>query len=81
LSNSSTRFRRVSRFARGYDVDEVDRFVTRVLSTLAAEPGATEPVSEAEAQRIVFRRVLGGYDPEAVDEALDQWVQRLRMER
>lgn len=81
MSDSSTQFRRVSRLIQGYDVDEVDRFVTRVLETIAAKPGISEPVSEVEVQRVVFRRRLGGYDPGAVDNALDQWARQLRQQR
>jgi DivIVA domain-containing protein len=51
--------------------------VARVLDTIAAKPGISEPVSELEAQRVVFRRRLGGYDPDAVDNALDEWARQL----
>jgi len=56
-------FPRVSKLARGYQVGQVDAFFTRAL-------GAR--VSANEARIIGFDLVRGGYDIEAVDEAVDQ---------
>jgi len=56
-------FSRVSTFARGYQVGQVDAFFTRVL-------GAR--VSANEARTVGFDLVRGGYQVEAVDDALDR---------
>lgn len=56
-------FPRVSKLARGYQVGQVDAFFTRVLGMR---------VSANEARIVGFDLVRGGYDIEAVDEALDR---------
>jgi DivIVA domain-containing protein len=61
--SAPTRFRRVGKLARGYDVGQVDAFITRALGG-----GVT-----AEAiRRVGFDLKLGGYRVEQVDEALDR---------
>ena len=68
------RFPRVSRFRRGYHRRQVDQFVNNVevsLSGMIPMPSATE------IRRVGFEMVHGGYDPQAVDEALDALEERV----
>lgn len=57
------RFRRVGGLARGYDVGQVDAFMTRAMGG---------GVSSAAIRSVGFDLKRGGYDVEAVDAALDQ---------
>lgn len=61
--NAPMRLRRVGRFARGYDVGQVDAFMARAL-------GGAVPSSQIRS--VGFDLRLGGYDVGAVDAALDR---------
>lgn len=56
-------FRRARGLARGYDVTQVDAFLTRALSGL---------VTAAQVRSIGFDLVRGGYLVDGVDQALDR---------
>lgn len=77
MTERAPSFRRVARFIKGYDVDEVDTFVTRVLETLDDASPSRRRVTAVEARKVEFRHRFGGYDPDAVDWALDDWATRL----
>lgn len=64
------RFRRRA-LRRGYKVDEVDEFLTRVESTLEGRP-TTAPVRARDVHDFVFRVRFGGYDEWQVDMHLDR---------
>ncbi|MUN63637.1 DivIVA domain-containing protein [Kocuria sediminis] len=71
----ATRIPRCAEGAPGYDVAEVDAFLTRVRETLEA-PGPAPGEERAlllstQVRAAVFSRARGGYRPEAVDEVLD----------
>jgi DivIVA domain-containing protein len=58
--------------SRGYDEQDVDRFVARLVPALRGEAGA-EPVTARQVRTALFRRVpVGrrGYDADAVDSYL-----------
>jgi DivIVA domain-containing protein len=61
-------FARVRGLGRGYDVGQVDTFLTRALG------GA---LTAAEVRSAGFDLVRGGYDVDQVDQALDQLEDRL----
>jgi len=61
-SHVTRQFRRVARLAKGYDVDEVDRFVRAVDDDLTPET----------VRLVAFPVVRHGYDVQQVDEALDR---------
>ncbi|GAB2538897.1 DivIVA domain-containing protein [Brachybacterium huguangmaarense] len=65
----STSFERVSRFATGYDVREVDDFLARARAAYEKEDGTFE-VSEISGASFASER--GGYAMRVVDEALDR---------
>lgn len=56
-------FPRASRLTRGYQPGQVDAFFTRALG---------HRISAAQARTVGFDLVLGGYEVEAVDRALDR---------
>jgi len=63
-------------FASGYAVDAVDRWLSRVASTLRAYEGAPdgEPLmlaDDARAVRFPERRGDASYEPQPVDDAID----------
>ena len=69
------RFPRVRRLARGYAVRQVDGYLERVERALAG--GRIETGTSAAAiRRAAFDLVRGGYDPAAVDAALDELEER-----
>ncbi len=69
-----TTFPRVSRTAKGYDVDEVDEFFQ--IAREAYQRGKPGPngrrLSAAEVRRVAFALQRGGYDVHEVDAALDR---------
>jgi len=67
------RFPRAGALHRGYDVDDVDEFLDRLVSAL--EGGA--PVTADEVRAAPFRPRRGGYAEDAVDETLDRVVEFL----
>jgi DivIVA domain-containing protein len=68
------RFPRAGALRRGYDVDDVDEFLDRVVAAL--EDGGADLAVE-EVRSAPFRPRRGGYDEAAVDEALDRVVELL----
>lgn len=77
MTSHSGSFPRVPRFVRGYESDEVDDFVARVQETLGKATTASQAITATEARNLVFSRVLGGYAPDAVDQAIDDWATQL----
>ena len=69
------RFDRASSWRRGYDVDDVDDFVDRVV--VALDGGAALTVDDVRG--VVFRPRRGGYREAAVDDALDRVVEHLML--
>lgn len=75
-------------FLSGYAVDSVDRWLSRVASTLRAYEGETggelgvQPImlaSEARSVRFPERRGDASYEPQPVDDAIDMIVATLAM--
>ena len=58
------------RWSRGYDPDQVDRFFAR--ARLAYEGTGGESMGSRDVRSAAFALARGGYDPAAVDEALDR---------
>jgi DivIVA domain-containing protein len=78
------RFPRAGFLRRGYDLDDVDDFVDRVLVALDGERDggdgdAGQPLSVDEVRAAVFRPRRGGYREDAVDDALDHVVEHLML--
>jgi DivIVA domain-containing protein len=76
------RFPRSSMLRRGYDLDEVDGLVDRVLARFngANDKEATELTVE-DVRTAGFKPRRGGYAEEAVDEMLDRVVELLLVQR
>jgi DivIVA domain-containing protein len=76
------RFPRSRMWRRGYDLDEVDAFVDRVLARLDAQNDGEASQLTAEAVRTTgFKSRRGGYSEEAVDEMFDRVVELLLVQR
>ena len=67
------RFPRAGGFRRGYDIDDVDDFVDRLVSALDDE---TE-LDVEEVRAVAFRPQRGGYREDAVDDVLDRVIEHL----
>jgi DivIVA domain-containing protein len=71
---SHKRFPRVSRLRKGYHRRQVDAFLGHVEVALG---GALPPPTAAEIRQVGFELVHGGYQPGAVDSALDLLEERV----
>ena len=73
------RFPRSGFLRRGYDLDDVDYFVDRVLVVLDAGDEAGPQLAVDDVRAVVFRPRRGGYREDAVDDALDHVVEHLML--
>ena len=73
------RFPRAGFLRRGYDLDDVDDFVDRVLVFLDGSDGAGRQLAVDDVRAAVFRPRRGGYREDAVDDALDHVVEHLML--
>ena len=71
------RFPRAGMLHRGYQVDDVDEFVDRVVGALDGEGSLTLE----EVREVPFRPKRGGYREDAVDEAMDRVIEHLLLVR
>ncbi|MDI2097729.1 DivIVA domain-containing protein [Ruicaihuangia caeni] len=65
-------FPRTGRSARGYDVDEVERFLAAAREAYLADGDATHDVTSDSIRHTAFGLVRDGYDPAMVDAALER---------
>jgi len=65
-------FARVGRREYGYNIRQVDRFLTRARDFYNGVDPATEPISSHYVRSMVFDAVRGGYEAQAVDAVLDR---------
>jgi DivIVA domain-containing protein len=70
------RFPRAGVLRRGYDRDDVDDFVDRLLAALDGQVSSVS-VSVDDVRRAPFRPKRGGYREDAVDDAMDRVVEHL----
>ncbi|WP_147425406.1 DivIVA domain-containing protein [Bailinhaonella thermotolerans] len=68
------RFPRVTLIRPGYDVDEVDRFIHRILATLGRAPLEGPAVTAQDVRDVRFKVRMGGYNEMAVDFALEAFI-------
>jgi DivIVA domain-containing protein len=73
------RFPRTGFLRRGYDLDDVDDFVDRVLVSLDGGDPAGQQLAVDDVRAAVFRPRRGGYREDAVDDALDHVVEHLML--
>ena len=73
------RFPRSGFLRRGYDLDDVDDFVDRVLVALDGGDAADPQLAVDHVRAVVFRPRRGGYREDAVDDALDHVVEHLML--
>jgi DivIVA domain-containing protein len=71
------RFPRAGMLHRGYQVDDVDDFVDRVVGALDGEGS----LALEEVRQVPFRPKRGGYREDAVDEAMDRVIEHLLLVR
>jgi DivIVA domain-containing protein len=76
------RFPRSRMLRRGYDLDEVDAFVDRVLARFEAQSdNVARQLTVEDVRRTGFKPRRGGYAEESVDEMLDRVVELLLVQR
>lgn len=67
-----TPFPRVARSALGYNVKQVDQFLSRARAFYTDGESAQRPLDSSEVRSTAFDAAKGGYAPAAVDAALDR---------
>jgi DivIVA domain-containing protein len=76
------RFPRSRMLRRGYDLDEVDAFVDRVLARFEAQnDNEARHLTVEDVRKTGFKPRRGGYAEESVDEMLDRVVELLLVQR
>jgi DivIVA domain-containing protein len=76
------RFPRSRMLRRGYDLDEVDAFVDRVLARFeAVNDSEAKQLTVEEVRKTGFKPRRGGYAEDSVDEMLDRVVELLLVQR
>ncbi|MFJ6001912.1 DivIVA domain-containing protein [Arthrobacter sp. NPDC092385] len=68
----SSPFARVGRREFGYNTRQVDRFLTKARRHYNAEDPARDTITSNDVRAMAFDPVKGGYEPQAVDAALDR---------
>lgn len=75
------RFPRSGILRRGYDLDDVDGLVDRVLARFNGVNNSDEVLTVEDVRTAGFKPRRGGYAEEAVDEMLDRVVELLLVQR
>jgi DivIVA domain-containing protein len=75
------RFPRSGMLRRGYDLDDVDGLVDRVLARFNGVNNTDQDLSVEDVRTAGFKPRRGGYAEEAVDEMLDRVVELLLIQR
>jgi DivIVA domain-containing protein len=75
------RFPRSGMLRRGYDLDDVDGLVDRVLARFNGGNNTDEELTVEDVRTAGFKPRRGGYAEEAVDEMLDRVVELLLVQR
>ena len=70
--NGSSPFARVGRREYGYKAKQVDKFLTRARTFYNSDGTDGEAVTSAHVRTMAFDPARGGYEPRAVDAALDR---------
>lgn len=65
-------FARVARRAYGYNIRQVDRFLARARQHYTLERSEGDAVTSTAVRSTIFSPARGGYEPRAVDAALDR---------
>jgi DivIVA domain-containing protein len=65
-------FARVDRKAYGYNVRQVDQFLASARAIYTGADSAEKPLTSHDVREMTFDAVRGGYEPQAVDAALDR---------
>ncbi|MCC3277039.1 MULTISPECIES: DivIVA domain-containing protein [unclassified Arthrobacter] len=69
---ASAPFERVGRRDFGYNIRQVDEFLTKARNYYNSDSKASNPVTSADVRSMAFDPAKGGYEPQAVDAALDR---------
>jgi DivIVA domain-containing protein len=64
---------------RGYSRRQVAELFARIDATLGRGSLPAEPVTAADVRAAEFERSFRGYDPRAVDEAMEEALQELEL--
>lgn len=70
--NGSSPFARVTRREYGYNPRQVDKFLTRARTFYNSDGADGERVTSTDVRTMAFDPARGGYEPRAVDAALDR---------
>lgn len=65
-------FARVDRKTYGYNIKQVDHFLTQARAVYTSGDSEQKSLSSRDVRGTTFDAVRGGYDPQAVDAALDR---------
>lgn len=68
----SSPFARVGRTELGYNTRQVDRFLTKARGYYNADSPDRDTITSKDVRAMVFDPAKGGYEPQAVDAALDR---------
>lgn len=72
VRRESAPFERVDRRTYGYNVRQVDRFMSRARTYFNHQDPDAQPITSHDVRRMAFDPVKGGYEAQAVDAALDR---------
>lgn len=70
--HGSSPFERVGRREFGYNIRQVDSFLTKARDFYNSPGNGLEPITSTDVRSIAFDPSKGGYEPRAVDAALDR---------
>ena len=69
---ASAPFERVGRREYGYNTRQVDEFLTRARNYYNSESAEAKPITSRNVRSMAFDPAKAGYEPQAVDAALDR---------
>ncbi len=72
VRSGSSPFARVGRSEYGYNAKQVDRFLTEARAYYNSDGAEGDAITSADVRAMAFDPAKGGYEPQAVDAALDR---------
>ncbi|KAD3515340.1 DivIVA domain-containing protein [Arthrobacter yangruifuii] len=72
VRQASAPFERVGRRDYGYNIRQVDEFLTKARDYYNSDSSSAHPVTSTDVRSMAFDPAKGGYEPQAVDAALDR---------
>ena len=72
VRQASAPFQRVGRREYGYNIRQVDEFLTKARDFYNSQGKGTKPITSRQVRAMAFDPAKGGYEAQAVDAALDR---------